>query len=141
MEMKKIDWFLLYVTIVIGITCLRLSNGYPLELVQFLNGFVELAENMITYFGLTKIYQILQQIPIKWILLLTEGFEFAVGFLILFLFRPQWEQGTMLLLKKGGMVIKTGIALYVICYYLHFYLFCCWLADWYLVSFIAAYCN
>ncbi len=113
MEMKKIDWFLLYVTIVIGITCLRLSNGYPLELVQFLNGFVELAENMITYFGLTKIYQILQQIPIKWILLLTEGFEFAVGFLILFLFRPQWEQGTMLLLKKGGMVIKTGIALYV----------------------------
>lgn len=113
MEMRKSDWFLLYITIVIGITCLRLSNGYPLELVQFLNGFVELAENMIAYFGLTKLYLILQHIPSKWILLLAGGFEFAIGFFILFLFRPQWEQGTMLLLKKGCSVIKAGITLYL----------------------------
>ena len=55
-KMKKLDLFLIYVAVVIGITLLRISKGYPEGLVQFLNSFVELAGNIIEYFGLTKIF-------------------------------------------------------------------------------------
>lgn len=111
-KIKKADWFLLYITVVIGITLLRLSRAYPYELVQFLNSFVELAENIIEYFGLTKIFYILQNISIKWILLFITVIRIAIGFFILYLFRSIWEQGTMILLKKSNTVLKTGIVLY-----------------------------
>lgn len=111
-KMKKSDCFLLYITVVIGITLLRLSNGYPYELVQFLNSFVDLAKNIIEYFGLTKIFYVLQNISIKWLLFFVSSIQMAIGFFALYLFRPVWEQGTMILLKKGSTVLKTGIVLY-----------------------------
>ena len=112
-KMKKADWFLIYITVVIGIALLRISKGYPYGLVQFLNSFVELAGNIIEYFGLTKIFYILQNIPIKWLLFFVAGIQMAIGFLALYLFRSVWEQGTMILLKKGNTVLKTGITLYI----------------------------
>ena len=46
-KMKKLDLFLIYITVVIGITLLRISKGYPKGVVQFLNSFVELIENIL----------------------------------------------------------------------------------------------
>lgn len=112
-KMKKLDLFLIYVAVVIGITLLRISRGYPEGLVQFLNSFVELAESIIGYFGLTKLFHILHCFSIKWILFCMGSIQIAVGFLILFLFRNTWEQGAMILLKKSGEVLKTGICLYI----------------------------
>lgn len=109
--MKKLDWFLLYITIVIGITWLRISRGYPEELVLFLNSFVDLAENIINYFGLTKLFIILKNIPPKYLLFLMGCGQIAVGFLLLYLFRPTCEQGAMLLIKKSNAVLKMGIML------------------------------
>ncbi|NDO46735.1 hypothetical protein [Clostridium sp. MD294] len=112
-KMKKLNLFLIYVTVVIGITLLRISRGYPKELVQFLSSFVELTENIIGYFGLTKLFDILHSFSIKWILFCIGSIQIAVGFLILFLFRNIWEQGAMILLKKSDEVLKAGICLYV----------------------------
>lgn len=110
--MKKADWFLLYIIVVIGITLLRISRGYPQEISQFMNSFVELTQNIINYFGLTKLFFILKKIPVKWLLLLAGSIQMAIGFFVLFLFRATWEQGTMILLKKNNEVLKTGICLY-----------------------------
>ena len=112
-KMKKADWFLIYITVVIGITLLRISKGYPYGLVQFLNSFVELTEKIIGYFGLTKLFHILHCFSIKWILFCIGSIQMALGYLILFLFRNTWEQGAMILLKKGSDVLKTGICLYI----------------------------
>lgn len=111
--MRKSDWFLLYVIVVIGITLLRISRGYPQEISQFMNNFVELTQNIIDYFGLTKLFYVLKEIPVKWLLLLADSIQMAIGFLILFLFRTTWEQGTMILLKKSTDVLKAGIYLYI----------------------------
>ena len=112
-KMKKLDLFLIYITVVIGITLLRISKGYPKGVVQFLNSFVVLLENIIEYFGLTKLFHILHCFSIEWILFCVESIQIAIGFLILFLFRNTWEQGAMILLKKTSDVLKTGICLYV----------------------------
>ena len=79
-KMKKADWFLIYITVVIGITLMRISKGYPYGLVQLLNSFVELAGNIIEYFGLTKIFYILQNIPIKWLLFLLLVYKWLLDF-------------------------------------------------------------
>lgn len=111
-KIKKVDWFLLYLTVIIGIAFLRFFGRYPPGLIKFFDSFVTLSKEIVTYFGLTKIAIFLQNIPMRVLFFLIGGVQITIGFLILALFGNTIEQGTALLLKKSNAVLKTGGILY-----------------------------
>ena len=111
-KIKKADLFLLYLSVLLGIGCLRFFRGYPAILIKLFNSFVTLSENMVNYFGLTQLAVFLQNVPTRGLLILIGVMQISIGFVILFLFRSTIEQGTALLLQKSSAVMKTGSILY-----------------------------
>ena len=111
-KIKKVDWFLLYLTVILGIAFLRFFGRYPPGLIKFFDSFVTLSKEIVTYFGLNEIAVFLQNIPMRVLFFLIGGVQIMMGFLILALFGNTIEQGTALLLEKSNAVLKTGGILY-----------------------------
>ena len=111
-KIKKVDWVLLYLTVILGIAFLRFFGRYPPGLIKFFDSFVTLSKEIVTYFGLNEIAVFLQNIPMRVLFFLIGGVQIMMGFLILALFGNTIEQGTALLLEKSNAVLKTGGILY-----------------------------
>ena len=79
-KIKKVDWFLLYLTVILGIAFLRFFGRYPPGLIKFFDSFVTLSKEIVTYFGLNEIAVFLQNIPMRVLFFLIGGVQIMMGF-------------------------------------------------------------